>query len=177
MLLYISTYYCCVSRLHLGYQSTLLCNLWGKKRRAPSKLRAEPSASSCWKRSADLRRRDSIGGLKSTWYWYRTHWGRERMRKKFADNWIAEPVVPEEAHTQGQSHLQSTPPTRNVAFTKLGQRKLLKNDKPDFDSLTCSIACLVLTPSSWKSRRRPPLSPSFTCWNPAEICRTANEDK
>lgn len=42
---------------------TLLCSLLGRKSRAPSKLRAEPSTSSCWKSSADLRRRDSIGGL------------------------------------------------------------------------------------------------------------------
>lgn len=51
------------------------------------------------------------------------------------------------------------------------------NNKPVFESLTCSMACLVLTPESWKSLRRPPLSPSFTCWNPAEICRTADKNE
>lgn len=53
----------------------------------------------------------------------------------------------------------------------------ITNNKPVFESLTCSMACLVLTPESWKSLRRPPLSPSFTCWNPAEICRTADKNK
>lgn len=87
----------------LEHHSTLLCNLFGRKSRAPSKLRAEPSVSSCWKRSADLRRRDSICGLKSTWYWYRTHWGRDRMRKKFAVSWMGLPVTPEEVNTQNFS--------------------------------------------------------------------------
>lgn len=48
------------------------------------------------------------------------------MRKKFADNWMAEPVVPEEAHKQEEkSNLQSSPPTRNFAFTKLAQCELI----------------------------------------------------
>lgn len=153
-------------------QITLLCNLWGRKSRAPSKLRAAPRTSSWWKRRADLRRRDSIGGLKSTWYWYRTHWGRDRIRKKFAVNWITEPDVPAKVHKI----------LRIILYTNYKKKKkgtyaeyvsISNHDQPDFDSLTCSIACLVLIPASWKSRRRPPLSPSFTCWNPAEICITA----
>lgn len=51
---------------------------------------------------------------------------------------------------------------------------IANDDWPLLDSLTCSIAWRVLIPASLKSRRRPPLSPSFTCWNPAEICRTAD---
>lgn len=51
------------------------------------------------------------------------------------------------------------------------------DDRPVFESLTCAIACLVLIPASLKSRRRPPLSPSFTCWKPTEICWRADENK
>lgn len=53
---------------------------------------------------------------------------------------------------------------------------IANNDKPVFDSLTCSMACLVLIPESWKSLRCPPLSPSFTSWNPDETSRTANQN-
>lgn len=50
-------------------------------------------------------------------------------------------------------------------------------NEPLFDSFTCSINCLVLTPVSLKSRRRPPLSPSFTCWNPTDISTAEIKNK
>lgn len=75
---------------------TVLCSLWGRKRRAPSKVRALPSVSSCWYMRAERRRRDSMTGLKSTWYWYSTHWGRDRILKKLAFSSMGEPEKPEE---------------------------------------------------------------------------------
>ena len=51
--------------------------------------------------------------------------------------------------------------------------RLKKAHKPVLDSLTCSMACLVKIPASCKSLRRPPRSPIFTCWKPADIWRTA----
>lgn len=93
------------------------------------------------------------------------------MRKKLAVNGIGEPDVPEKANTLLYRTIYN--PLQKLYFCWMSLWAFILNHRPNFESLTCSMARLVLIPTSLKSRRRPPRSPSFTCWNPAEICRTA----
>lgn len=79
------------------------------------------------------------------------------------------PLVPEEKKKKAQ--VSSWPDIPCIC----GKR--LNINKPVFESFTCAIACLVLTPVSLKSQRRPPLSPIFTCWNPIETSTTPFANK